>query len=340
MGRRSRLRARHTAQRSTNTATTLDNRPHLAAATRSRAQLRAKKDWYRVVTNFIDQPDTAAIYVYDEIGYWGVTAQDFVQELAALKVASIELHINSPGGDVFDGIAIHSALKNHPAQVTAHVDGLAASAASFIAMAANKVVMERNAQLMIHDASGICVGDAKDMQDMADLLNMASDNIADIYAQKAGGSVEDWRAVMQGEAWYSAAEAVDAGLADEVAGESEAPPPDDMPMNSWDLSVFAYAGRENAPAPVVVATAEPAPVDAPETPPEPAPQPEIPAQSAPVDVPEPIPEPEPVEEPEPEPEPAAPVVDEWATLTAGLLTPKPAPPTVDGLLAALRKEMA
>src|SRR5213075_993619 len=100
--------------------------------------------------NFVDAPDTAAIYLYGEIGYWGVEAQDFVRDLMSLRVSNIILHINSPGGEV--------------------VDGLAASAASFVAMAGDKVVMQRNAQMMIHDASGIEIGNAEDMRTMADLL--------------------------------------------------------------------------------------------------------------------------------------------------------------------------
>lgn len=215
------------------------------------AQLRAgRRDWYRI-ENLVDR---AEVWLYDEIGYLGVTAADFVRELNTLAVQRIDLHINSPGGEVFDGIAIYQALKDHPAAVHVQVDGLAASAASFIAMAGDRVVMTRNATMMIHDGHGLCVGNAQDMRDLADLLDRTSDNIADIYAQKAGGEVADWRERMRAETWYTAEEAVKAKLADEIKGVSA------EAQNSWDLSVFNYAGREQAPPPGVDLTG-PGPLD-------------------------------------------------------------------------------
>jgi ClpP class serine protease len=128
---------------------------------------------------------------------------------------TIELHINSPGGDVWDGIAIYNALCNHPASVLSYVDGIAASAASFIAQAGGKVSIARNGTMMIHDAEGICIGNAADMTEMADLLDKASNNIADIYAQRCS-TVLQWRKAMKATSWYVGQEAVDAGLADEA----------------------------------------------------------------------------------------------------------------------------
>jgi ATP-dependent protease ClpP protease subunit len=232
------------------------------------------KTWYQV-KNFVDQPDVAAIYLYGEIGYWGVEAQDFVRDLMSLRVSTIVVHINSPGGEVFDGLAIFHALRDHPATIEVRVDGLAASAASFIAMAGDTVVMQRNAQMMIHDASGIEIGNAQDMRTMADLLDMCSDNIADIYVQQAGGTVELWRTAMQAETWYTAAEALAAGLCDEVAGADDetnedtavVPGEDDdadgLMDTAWDLSVFAfkYGGREKAPTPTLPVDAADAAVD-------------------------------------------------------------------------------
>lgn len=161
----------------------------------------------------------------DEIGYWGTTAQDFVDELLAIDSATIELHVNSPGGDVFDGLAIMNALADHPATVNVVVDGMAASAASYIAMAGDSVKMNRGSQLMIHDALGFCVGNAADMEEMKVLLDRISDTIAGIYADRAGGKADDWRELMRAETWYSATEAVDAGLADEaVSGPKSVEP--------------------------------------------------------------------------------------------------------------------
>lgn len=218
---------------------------HRLRMARPLAQLKqGRADWYRIEAK---AGEPTSVYIYDEVGYFGVTAADFVKEVSSIGNA-IELHVNSPGGDVFDGIAIYNVLKNHPHGVTTYVDGLAASAASFIAMAGGQVVIERNAQMMIHEAHGLCIGNAADARELADLLDKSSDNIADIYAQKAGGIVEDWRAAMRAETWYSAQEAVDAGLADRVGSE-----PAETAQNTWDLSIFAYSGREAAPPPVPVA---------------------------------------------------------------------------------------
>lgn len=191
----------------------------------------------------------ATLRLYDPIdswgGDWGVSAKEFTSALDALPgdVATIELHVNSPGGEVFDGIAILNALRNHPANVRAVVDGLAASAASFIVSGADEVVMGRNAELMIHDARGIAIGNAADMKQMADLLDHLSDNIAGVYAEKSGGTVADWRTAMLAETWYSADEAVTAGLADRVEAKAA------DATAAFDLSAFNYAGRADAPAP-------------------------------------------------------------------------------------------
>ena len=194
--------------------------------------------------------DTATLRIYEPIDswgeYWGVSAIEFTDALNSLpaNIRNIDLRINSPGGEVFEAIAILNALRAHPATVTATVDGIAASAASFLAAGADQTVMGRNAQMMIHDASGVVVGRAADMTQMADVLNKLSDNIASIYADKSGtGGVEGWRAAMLAESWYTAQEAVDAGLADCVAEIPE-------PQNTFDLSMYAYQGREKAPGPV------------------------------------------------------------------------------------------
>lgn len=198
--------------------------------------------------------EVAHVSIYDEIGFWGVSAQDFAAQVKGITAPSITVHINSPGGDVFDGVAILNTLRSHPATVDVVVDGLAASAASFIAMAGDTVTMMPNASMMIHDASGVCMGNTADMVAMADLLDKISDNIASVYATRAGGSVNQWREVMRGEAWYTADEAVEAGLADRV-GELDTPTKTPA-KNGWNLSFFNYDGRGNAPAPVLAARVE------------------------------------------------------------------------------------
>lgn len=173
--------------------------------------------WFRIANA---AADVTPVYLYDEIGMWGVTAGDFITALSGVATAGIDLHINSPGGSVFDGIAIHAALVNHDATVNTFVDGLAASAASFIAMAGEQRSIEKPASMMIHDAAGLVWGNAGDMRQMADVLDQLSDAIAGMYADRAGGTVSGWRASMLAETWYTSAQAVDAGLADVVANDT------------------------------------------------------------------------------------------------------------------------
>lgn len=172
------------------------------------------RDWYRIRNA---TSTTAEILVYDEVGYYGITAKDFTAALSDVTASSINVRLNSPGGDVFDGIAIYEALLRHPAKVTAYIDGIAASIASVIAMAADRRVIGRNSSFMIHDASGLCVGQSKDMRETAQLLERVSNNIADVYAHRTGvEDAEHWRSLMKAETWWTGAEAVKAGLATEV----------------------------------------------------------------------------------------------------------------------------
>jgi ATP-dependent Clp endopeptidase proteolytic subunit ClpP len=223
----------------------VSNRDEHAHRQQMQAALRdGPKPWYRFENRSKSEAD---VYIYDAIGGWfGVSSGEFVKELRDLDVDRITVHINSPGGDAFDGIAILNTLRSHKASITTVVEGLAASAASYIAMGGDEVVMADNSEMMIHDASGLCFGTAADMEWTRDALNKLSDNIAAIYADKAGGSAEMWRDVMRAETWYSAQEAVDAGLADRVdRGKDDA----GAAKNRFDLSFFAYAGRAKAPAP-------------------------------------------------------------------------------------------
>lgn len=185
--------------------------------------LTAKLPWFEIRNAAGDElaegeePDTATVYVFDEIGgSFGVDAKTFAAELDEITAPKISVRINSPGGSVFDGIAIHSALLHHPAQVTTYVDGMALSAASVIAMAGDRVVMMPGAQMMIHDASMTDNGTAADKEAARAYLDRQSDNIADMYAGRAGGDRAEWRALMLEETWALGAEAVDLGLADEV----------------------------------------------------------------------------------------------------------------------------
>ncbi|WDW19909.1 capsid maturation protease [Mycobacterium phage LOCV5] len=207
--------------------------------------------WYRI-QNKADDDTVAQVDIYDEIDwYWGVTAKNFRNELKALpdSVDTIELHINSPGGDVYEAIAIMNSLRQHKARVVTTVDGYAASSAGFIAVgASDELIIAENSELMAHLPWAFMVGDAHDMRKMADDLERIGRNIASIFAARAGGSVDEWIDVLTAETWWSAQEAVDAGIADKVLA---APKRDakNAARNRFDLSVFNHAGRSQAPAP-------------------------------------------------------------------------------------------
>lgn len=299
--------------------------------TKGRPTMRSSREWYRIRNV---SATAAELYIYDEIGYWGTTASDLVRTLSELQgVTAIDVHINSPGGDVFDGIAISNALRQHQAQVTVHVDALAASIASVIAMGGDRVVMAPGSQMMIHDGLCLCIGNAADMRETADFLDQQSDNIASIYAARAGGTAAEWRARMTAETWYTAEEAVAAGLADEVASAqasthsiTEANSPQDLSGRSWDLSVFNYAGRSEAPDPLAALGTEPAAEPVESVPADPSTT-EQPAAEA-----EPAAEPlEPLIALDAGPDPWAELVaayaatpaDPWAALAAQYLNPSP-----------------
>jgi ATP-dependent Clp endopeptidase proteolytic subunit ClpP len=201
-----------------------------------------KSSWYRVIRN--DAAGAATrVDIYDEIGgHWlfgGVSAVDFVNELSQID-GDIEVHINSPGGDVFDGLAIYNSLAQRPGKVTTIVDGLAASAASFIAMAGTQRLICPGAMMMIHEASGVCLGNAADMRETAELLDKVSGNLASIYADRSGRA-EGWRDAMKQETWYTADEAVAAGLAHKVA---ERPAADALAaVGQFDLTAYLHAPR-------------------------------------------------------------------------------------------------
>jgi ATP-dependent Clp protease protease subunit len=164
----------------------------------------------------------ADVYLYDVIGdVWGegVTAKEFVKELHSLtSVKTINLHINSPGGSVFDGASIHSALVLHDARVISNVEGLAASAASLVAMAGDEIYIAENAFFMVHNPWSIAIGDANELRKSAELLEQLTDSYAKNYTARAGNksSYEQFRTWMDDETWFDANAAVAAGLADKI----------------------------------------------------------------------------------------------------------------------------
>lgn len=204
-------------------------------AARNRVQEHNGRSWYRIENR---ASNLAEVYLYEEIGMWGISAKDFVADLRGLKAERIELHINSAGGSIFEGVAIYNALLNHPAHVVSIVDSLAASAASFIAMAGEEIEIEKTGRMMIHDGSGGVIGTAKDLREHADLLDGLSAMIAEIYSDRAGGTIEHWRDLMLAETWFSASEAVEAGLANRVAGDLPSDPSDIVVIDKTPATPF------------------------------------------------------------------------------------------------------
>jgi ATP-dependent Clp protease protease subunit len=182
----------------------------------------------------------AEILIYDEIGAFGITAKQFADDLKAVgKAGRITLRINSPGGSVFDGLAIHNSLKRLSARKTVWIDGIAASIASVIAMAGDEIIMPENTMMMIHDPAGMVVGTAPEMRAMAEALDRIKGGLVSAYRDRTGKPEADIEQLMAAETWLTASDAVAAGFADRV----------DKPIRAtarFDLSRF-----RNAPAVLV-----------------------------------------------------------------------------------------
>jgi ATP-dependent protease ClpP protease subunit len=193
---------------------------------------KAKVDFFNAVTTPAPSGDgtVATIRMYGPIdswgGFWGISTKDVGQVLDALPdtVTQIVLRINSPGGEVFEGVSILNMLRAHKASVTAVVDGLAASAASFVAAGCDETVMSPGTQMMIHSPLSFTYGNAAELRKTADVLDGVEASIVEIYTAKAGE--KDWAALLAEDTWLTAAETVELGLADRVAvipdaGETE-----------------------------------------------------------------------------------------------------------------------
>lgn len=221
----------------------------------------------------------AEVAIYDEIGAYGISAKGFLAELGALPEGTpIDLRLNSPGGAVFDAVAIFNALSRHAGTVTVWIDGIAASAASYIAMAGDEIVMPENAFLMIHDPSGLVMGTAEDMRSMAGALDKVKGSLVSGYAAKSGRTPEEVSALMAAETWFDANEALSQGFADRVAEPvriaarfdiarfRNAPPAVADAVNPAADADDADGGQTDEAAPATGAEADPEPA-APETPP-------------------------------------------------------------------------
>lgn len=200
------------------------------------------KNWYSICA----RNEGAEISIYDEIGAYGVSAKAFLADLGKLPdKAPLTLRLNSPGGSVFDAVAIYNALTRHTGAVTVSIDGIAASAASYIAMAGDEIIMPENAFLMIHDPSGMVMGTAADMRSMAEALDKIGASLLRGYAAKSNKPDDEIATLMVAETWLDAKDALDLGFIDRIAEPAKL-------AASFDVARF-----HNAPPEVVAAASEP-----------------------------------------------------------------------------------
>lgn len=206
------------------------------------------KNWYKI-ENAIDT-ESATIHLYDEIGGYGISASEFCKDLSGVTSKNIMLKINSPGGSVFDGCAIYNALKEHAAIVTVHVDGLAASIASAITMAGDKIIMAKNAMLMLHCAWSGIYGNAAEMRKTADVLAKIDGTLVDTYAERTGMGKRAVKQMMDDETWLTAAEALKAGFCDSIGTQPEAKACFDLSKysNTPKAALALYAMKIDEPA--------------------------------------------------------------------------------------------
>lgn len=193
------------------------------------------KSWYSI--NSAANEGETDLYIYDEIGWYGITAEDFVSDLSAVNTSIVNLHLNTPGGSVFDGVAIYNGLKSHSAKIVTHIDGLAASMGSVIALAGDEIRMAASGFFMIHNPWSIAIGDAAAFRKEADVLDKIAGTMAGVYAGKTGKALPDIRALMDEETWFTGAEAKDAGFVDAVFNGDE--DESSKVAAKFDLSIFA-----------------------------------------------------------------------------------------------------
>jgi len=173
------------------------------------------KNWYNIKAEASSK--SADVYIFDEIGTFGLTAQSFIEEIKSYKDTPMSLHINCVGGDVFEGMAIYNVLKKRTAKTTVYIEGIAASMGSVIALAGDEVVMAENSLFMIHNAWGGAMGEATEIRKTAALLDKISGEIADIYTKKTNLPYNRVKEMMDEETWLSADEAYNLGFIDSIS---------------------------------------------------------------------------------------------------------------------------
>lgn len=222
-----------------------------------------RKTWY----NF--SPDTDTLTIYDDLGAWGVSVKDFLADLRAVNSDKVTVEINSPGGDVFAGLAIYNGLRASGKHITVKVLGLAASAASLVAMAGDEIEMPENTMMMIHNPWSAVMGDADDLRETADVLDKIGASLVSTYAKRTGKSEDEIKRLLDAETWLTAQEAYEMGFATKVTPAIQARAKFDLDrLPEAARKVFAQAAEQNAEEPKPEAEAAPT-----EATPEPATEP-------------------------------------------------------------------
>ena len=173
-----------------------------------------QKEWYKIKNNASEASD---VYLFNDIGTFGITAQSFIDEIKEYDNKELNIHINSLGGEVFEGMAIYSIIQRRKAKTTVYIEGIAASIASVIALAADEVIMSENSLLMIHNAWGGTQGDARDMRKQADVLDKITNEIAEVYVKKTNIPYDEVIEMMNEETWLTAEEAVALGFVNSIS---------------------------------------------------------------------------------------------------------------------------
>jgi len=222
--------------------------------------MATQREWFKVIRPEAKADGSsvsrrATIHINDVIGasffFGGVDAAELIREIDELDVDELDVRINSEGGSAYDGLAIANAIMRNDASTTTYVDGLAASAASLIALAGDTVVMSKYGQMMLHNSRGGLMGTADELRDYAKFLDGLNASMADFYADRAGGDAKDWAKAMARETWYRADEALAAGLVTEVDDTTRREDVEAAVAAALarPTAQFRYAGRQAAPAP-------------------------------------------------------------------------------------------
>lgn len=212
------------------------------------------KTWFNIAVN--EAEDSAEVMIYDQIGQhfdWetgkkvGLSDIDFISQFEAIDKKTINIRINSDGGDVYQGFAIANSIRNHPSTVNVRVDSLAASISAVIAMSGDTVCIEKNAYLMIHDPLCMCMGNSEDLRANATQLDQLANTIGQTFADKSGRTLEDVRAKMRDETWFDSKSAKEFGLVDSIAGDDDDDEDDDTQMLNSATAMRAIAKYKKAP---------------------------------------------------------------------------------------------